>query len=414
MFSRYFLSKITMILSLFIIGSCDEYEVVEGADFNPDIAGIFLGECSQCHANGKSENGFGVVDNVPAMIQQEFIVPGSPDSSKVLNRIKGKNLPKNAYRMPLRGPFLDEDKILNIENWITFDLPKYDPNKSHKVTINLGSQIKIEGKSESIVDKTVKDGEKLSITITDPEDASSLIIDSESCKDPRTSLKGNVFTTGKIVNDCAISIVSPGESPKPTITASSLYGVGESKAVPGVVIENSTITIDGGQTATFNFTVREGDTINTDDLSKSIEGDCELGSMTVVDEANRKYSYETGKVEETCEIKFKTDTPCPTIPSEVTTFTAVKNIFSNSETQNCMDCHQTDEFGAKFGDTEIEYNKLVSFVKASDPWNSEVYRQIHPTRNYAGRMPESGKNGYLSVTNQTKVCKWILDGAQNN
>ena len=412
MFSRYFLSKITMILSLFIVGSCDEYEVVEGADFNPDIAGIFLGECSQCHANGKSENGFGVVDNVPAMIAQGYIVPGSPETSKVVNRIKGENIPENAYRMPLRGPFLSDEKINSIENWVKFDLPGSSSGESHKVTISLGSEIKIEGSEEDTIVKTVKDGEKLSITIVAPADVSKLIFDSSSCKDPRTSLNGNVFTTGRITSDCAISITQPGEAKKPTVTAISLYGT-KAGQTPGVTLTESSITIENGSTATFTFTVREGDTIDASDLSKSIESDCELGSIVEIDAATRQYSYETGKVTETCEVKIKTNTPCPTVPSGPTEFTEVRTILSSGS--NCLGCHYPSnsydlpEFDGTTQNGTFEKNHLINnnLVKPNDPWNSELSKRLEGRKT---QMPDGGP--YKSIEEQTKVCKWILDGAQ--
>lgn len=86
-----------------------------------DVAPILVGRCAKCHTEnglrGAAPEGYllnsyratvGVADRVR-------VVPGSPDASELVRRIRGQARP----RMPFDGPpYLSEREIAQIEQWI--------------------------------------------------------------------------------------------------------------------------------------------------------------------------------------------------------------------------------------------------------------------------------------------------------
>ena len=63
---------------LVFLGSCNKAEVKNEGDFSDAVAPKMLGVCTQCHANGRAEKGFGYVDDVQRMIEKVKIAPGNP------------------------------------------------------------------------------------------------------------------------------------------------------------------------------------------------------------------------------------------------------------------------------------------------------------------------------------------------
>jgi uncharacterized membrane protein len=86
-----------------------------------DVAPILVGRCAKCHsANGlmgRPPEGYRL-DTFEATLdagERARVVPGNPDASELVRRIRGQSRP----RMPFDGPpFLSEDEIRLIERWI--------------------------------------------------------------------------------------------------------------------------------------------------------------------------------------------------------------------------------------------------------------------------------------------------------
>ena len=89
-----------------------------------DVAGIFQKSCVMCHSGAKPPKGL-LLDSYARIMAgaagEKMIVPGSPDKSELLKRIKGTSKP----RMPRNGPpWLTDNETALIEKWIAGGAPE--------------------------------------------------------------------------------------------------------------------------------------------------------------------------------------------------------------------------------------------------------------------------------------------------
>ncbi|RME81187.1 MAG: hypothetical protein D6775_14245, partial [Caldilineae bacterium] len=91
--------------------------------FAADIQPIFNERCIKCHSGDKPPRGLRL-DSYDHVLQggtyRAVIVPGDPEGSELVRRIKGEALP----RMPFDGPpFLSDEQIALIVRWIAEGAP---------------------------------------------------------------------------------------------------------------------------------------------------------------------------------------------------------------------------------------------------------------------------------------------------
>ena len=53
-----------------------------------------------------------------AAVKLEYVVPGSPSTSYLIDKLMGANACGNSTRMPLNNPALTAVQIQTVENWI--------------------------------------------------------------------------------------------------------------------------------------------------------------------------------------------------------------------------------------------------------------------------------------------------------
>jgi len=98
-----------------IVGCAQEKKV----DFNAEIRPILNSKCINCHGGVKRSGGFGLVfrENALGKTASDIygIVPGKPEESEMLRRIKHHN---PELRMPLDGEPLSEEEINLLTKWI--------------------------------------------------------------------------------------------------------------------------------------------------------------------------------------------------------------------------------------------------------------------------------------------------------
>ena len=85
------------------------------------VAPIFAAKCAKCHTDnglmGPPPEGLRLtsLESTLAASERARVVPGNPDASELVRRIRGQARP----RMPLDGPpYLDREEIRLIEDWI--------------------------------------------------------------------------------------------------------------------------------------------------------------------------------------------------------------------------------------------------------------------------------------------------------
>jgi mono/diheme cytochrome c family protein len=84
------------------------------------VAPLFAQHCAKCHTDnglmGAAPEGYRLTSHAATLsaADQVRVVPGRPEASELLRRIKGHARP----RMPLDGPYLSEPDIQLIESWI--------------------------------------------------------------------------------------------------------------------------------------------------------------------------------------------------------------------------------------------------------------------------------------------------------
>ena len=90
--------------------------------FNRDIRPIFLKNCTACHGGVKEAGGISFIYRDRALSKAESgeiaIVPGKPDSSEIMRRIRSKD-PDEIMPKPKHGPPLKAAEIKLIETWIS-------------------------------------------------------------------------------------------------------------------------------------------------------------------------------------------------------------------------------------------------------------------------------------------------------
>ncbi len=93
----------------------------ESVQFNRDIRPILTKECTACHGGVKAAGGISFIFRDMALGEADSgnraIVPGKPDQSEVMKRIRSKD-PDEVMPKPKHGPPLDEHEIALIEKWI--------------------------------------------------------------------------------------------------------------------------------------------------------------------------------------------------------------------------------------------------------------------------------------------------------
>lgn len=93
-----------------------------------DVQQIFRAHCAECHSGTRPPEKLRLLSYRDIMAGAEdgpVIVPGSPDKSELVRRIKGISKP----RMPKDGPpWLSENEMALIEKWIAADAHETEAN----------------------------------------------------------------------------------------------------------------------------------------------------------------------------------------------------------------------------------------------------------------------------------------------
>jgi mono/diheme cytochrome c family protein len=86
-----------------------------------DVATLFAARCVKCHAEkglmGPAPEGYRLTSHAEAIstVDRARIVPGNPEASEIIRRLRGQSLP----RMPFDGPpFLSDEEIGQVTEWI--------------------------------------------------------------------------------------------------------------------------------------------------------------------------------------------------------------------------------------------------------------------------------------------------------
>ena len=90
--------------------------------FNRDVRPIFLKHCTACHGGVKEAGGISMIFRERLLIEGESgniaVVPGKPESSELIRRIKSTD-PDEIMPKPKHGPPLAKDEIAVLEKWIS-------------------------------------------------------------------------------------------------------------------------------------------------------------------------------------------------------------------------------------------------------------------------------------------------------
>jgi mono/diheme cytochrome c family protein len=109
-----------------------------------EVATLLRARCSGCHTYGLPDPaGWGSVLDVSRMIDADIIVPGSPDESRMIDRVSV------AANMPPRGPRLTSEEVALLRNWISNlkrDASK-PPSDDDILDMIAGDQLSIRGRS---------------------------------------------------------------------------------------------------------------------------------------------------------------------------------------------------------------------------------------------------------------------------
>lgn len=114
-----------------------------------DVAPIFSTRCTKCHAQnglmGAAPEGYLLTSYQDALSSADRarIVPGNPDASELMRRIRGQARP----RMPFDGPpFLTGEEIRLISDWIAAGARDSEGNMAPAAT---GAEVRLHGRLES-------------------------------------------------------------------------------------------------------------------------------------------------------------------------------------------------------------------------------------------------------------------------
>lgn len=153
-----------------------------------DIQPIIQQRCVKCHTadglRGPPPEGLQLKtrDLLLAGGDRMVVVPGNPGASDLVRRIRGQSLP----RMPLDGPpFLDDDEIRLITDWIAQGAPDDNGNKA---PVPAHARVRIEG---TLTAQWSLDGTPLTVT-------PSTRIDDDPAVGDRVEVRGRVAADGSI------------------------------------------------------------------------------------------------------------------------------------------------------------------------------------------------------------------------
>jgi len=98
-----------------------------GANPSPtyaDLAPVFAEQCAGCHAGKSAPFRLHLTSYISLMKGSSngpVVVPGQPEASELLRRVRGDSTPRMPYNGP---PFLDDGTIAQIEAWIAAGAPE--------------------------------------------------------------------------------------------------------------------------------------------------------------------------------------------------------------------------------------------------------------------------------------------------
>ncbi len=110
------------------------------------VAAIFARRCAKCHTDngqmGRAPEGYRLTSYASTLSANDRarVVPGNPDASELVRRIRGQSRPQ----MPFDGPpYLDKDEIRLIEGWIAQGARDTNGVKS---PIPVGAKVRLHGR----------------------------------------------------------------------------------------------------------------------------------------------------------------------------------------------------------------------------------------------------------------------------
>jgi mono/diheme cytochrome c family protein len=114
------------------------------ADMPDEVAALLSTRCAGCHNYGQTDPaGWGSVLDVSRMIDSDIVVPGSPNESRMIDRVAV------AGNMPPKGPRLTTDEVALLKGWIT-DLKRAaanPPSDDDILDIVAGDQLRLRDRS---------------------------------------------------------------------------------------------------------------------------------------------------------------------------------------------------------------------------------------------------------------------------
>lgn len=109
------------------------------------VAPIFATRCARCHTDqglmGPAPEGYRLTsyESTLSPADRARVIAGNPDASELVRRIRGQSLP----RMPFDGPpFLSEDEIALIEEWVAAGAPDATGEAAQVPT---GAEVRLHG-----------------------------------------------------------------------------------------------------------------------------------------------------------------------------------------------------------------------------------------------------------------------------
>jgi mono/diheme cytochrome c family protein len=112
------LRRVALVTVLFAVAAGAARADEEKVDFRRAILPIFEGACVECHGLKKASGGLRLTSGTVMMtsgISGPLIVPGKPDDSYLLKRLRGEG---DEDRMPLKRDALSKEEIKIVERWI--------------------------------------------------------------------------------------------------------------------------------------------------------------------------------------------------------------------------------------------------------------------------------------------------------
>lgn len=113
------------------------------------VAPIFAKRCAKCHTDngqmGRPPEGYRLTSYAFTLSTRDRVrvVPGRPDASALVRRIRGQARP----RMPFDGPpYLDDNEIHLIEDWVSQGARNAD---GEKAAVSAGAEIRLNGKLDA-------------------------------------------------------------------------------------------------------------------------------------------------------------------------------------------------------------------------------------------------------------------------